>query len=76
MWGLVSCCLALYAGYIGIAIGWAASALAFPDHLAQAIHGFVMCVVQGIAFCRQEFNRMANAARLVNRALLADGQVH
>ena len=68
--------MALDAGYIRIAIGWSACTLAFPDHLAQAIHGFVMRLVQGIAFCREEFNGLANAARLVNRALFADGKVH
>ena len=72
----VARCPALYAGYIRITIGRSACALAFPDHLAQAIHGFMMRVVQGIALCGQEFHRLANAARLVNRALFADGQVH
>ena len=69
-------CAALYAGYIRIAVGRAACALAIPYHLAQAIHGFVVCVVQGITFYREEFNCLTNATRLVNRALFADGQVH
>ncbi len=32
--------------------------------------------VQGIAPVREQLHRLANAARLVNAALLADGQVH
>jgi hypothetical protein len=38
----------LHSGDIGIAIGRAARALAVPQHLAQAFHGGVVRVVQGI----------------------------
>jgi hypothetical protein len=62
----------LDAGDIGSAIGWSASALAFPYHVPQAIHRFMVGQVQGVAPVRQQFKRLPNAARLVDAALFAD----
>ncbi len=61
---------------VGVAIGGAAAALAFPNHLAQGLHGFVMRAVQGVAFGAEQLYRLTDASRLVNRALLAHRQVH
>ena len=68
--------MALHAGDIGIPIGRTTGALAFPQHLSQAFHRVVVRAVQGIALVREQLHRLADAARLVNRALLADGQMH
>ena len=38
--------VALHTGHIGIAVGRLAVALAVPDHLAQALHGGMVCVMQ------------------------------
>ena len=67
---------ALHGGDVGIAVGRAAGALAFPQHLAQAFHGGVVGVVQRIEPFGQQFDCLTDAARLVNAALLADRQVH
>jgi len=66
----------LHAGHVGVAIGRAALALALPQHLAQAVHGHVVRVVQRIEPRREQLHRLADAARLVYAALLADSQVH
>ncbi len=68
--------MALDAVNVGGPIRRTASTLTFPDHLPQAFHGFMMGMVQRIASRRQQFYGLANAARLVNTALLTDGQVH
>lgn len=64
--------VALHAFDIRRAVGRAACALAFPDHLAQAVHRGVVGFVQRVAFGGQQLDGLADAARLVNRALLAD----
>jgi len=51
-------------------------ALAVGQHLAQAFHGFVVGGVQVRAALGQQFHGLADATRLVDAALLADGQVH
>jgi hypothetical protein len=61
---------------VHIAIRHAARALTFVNHAAQAFHGGVMGLVQGVAFVGEQFHGLANAARLVNAALLANRQVH
>jgi hypothetical protein len=66
----------LHAPYIDVAIGGASGTLALPNHLAQAIHGFVVSGVQGVTAVGQHLYGLPNAAGLVNAALLADGQVH
>jgi hypothetical protein len=69
---LISGGLLLDAGNIGRPIGWSASALAFPDHLTQAIHRFMVGQVQGVSSVRQQFKGLPDAARLVDAALFAD----
>ena len=69
-------CPALDTVNISRTIWRVACTLAFPHHLPKTVHRFVMRIVQGVAPGGQQFNRLANAAWLVNRALLADGQVH
>jgi hypothetical protein len=68
--------VALHALNVGGAVRRASGALAFPDHFSQAVHRRVMRFVQRVAPGRQQFDGLADAAWLVNRALLADGQVH
>ena len=58
------------------AVRWSARTLAFPNHLAQAVHRLMVCVMQRVSLCSQQLDRLPNAARLVNRALLADRQMH
>ena len=72
----VFCSPALHTVNVSRTIWRAACALALPHHLPQAVHRFMMRIVQGVKSCCQQFNRLANAAWLVNRTLLADGQVH
>ena len=67
---------ALHTVNVSRTIRRAACPLAFPHHLPQTVHRFMMRIVQGVKSCRQQLNRLANAAWLVNRALFADGQVH
>ena len=45
---------ALHAGNVGLAIGGAACALALPEHLAQAVHGGVVGVVQRVEALGQQ----------------------
>ena len=67
---------ALDAVDVGCAVRRATCALAFPHHLAQAFHCFMVRIVQRIALGGQQLNSLPDAAWLVDRALLADGQVH
>ena len=66
----------LHAVNVDLAIRHFAGSLAFKNHATQAFHRGVMSLVQGLLFVTQQFNGLANAAWLVNAALLADGQVH
>jgi hypothetical protein len=62
-------CAPLHALDVGLPVGRASGALALPQHLAQALHGFVVGVVQRVAPGCQQFHRLPDAARLVDRAL-------
>jgi hypothetical protein len=66
----------LHAVNVNIAIWHFSCALALKNHAPQAFHGGVVRLVQRLFFVTQQFNSLANAAWLVNAALLADGQVH
>jgi hypothetical protein len=68
--------MALNAVNVSCTVRRASCALAFPHHLAQAVHGFMVRVVKRVALGCQKLNRLPNAARLVNGALLADRQMH
>jgi hypothetical protein len=59
-----------------LAIWHFAGSLAFKNHATQAFHRGVMSLVQGLLFVTQQFNGLANTARLINAALFADRQVH
>lgn len=61
---------------VGLPIGWATGALAFPEHVAQALHHFVVGGVQIATPGHEQFNRLADAGWLVDAALFADRQVH
>lgn len=74
--GSVARCASLYTIDIGVAIGWTARALALPNHLAQAVHGLMMRIVQRVAPGGQQLHGLAYAAWLVDGALLTDRQVH
>ena len=52
--------------------GRLAIALAVPKHLSQTFHGDVMRIVQRVTPVREQFNRLADAAWLVNAALFGD----
>ena len=69
-------CPALHTVNVSRTIRRAACPLAFPHHLSQTVHRFMMRIVQGVKSCCQQLNRLANAAWLVDRALFADGQMH
>jgi hypothetical protein len=66
----------LHAVNVDLAIRHFAGSLAFKNHPTQAFHRGVMSLVQGLLFVTQQFNGLANAARLINAALFADRQVH
>jgi len=66
----------LHAVNVDLAIGHFASALAFKNHASQAFHRGVMSVVQRLFFVTEQFNRLTDAAGLVNAALFTDRQVH
>jgi cytochrome c553 len=68
--------LPLHAGDVGVAIRRAASPLALPDHPAQALHRAMVRRMQRVVAVRQQFHRLTDAARLVDRALFADRQMH
>jgi len=68
--------LALHASNIGVTFGWAPRLLTFPQHFPQAVHGFVVGLVQGVAFVGKQFDGLAYASGLVDAALLTDRQVH
>ena len=72
----VSCSPALNTVNVSRAVRRPAGTLAFPYHLAKTVHCFVVRIMQRITFGCQQFNRLPNAARLVDGALFADGQVH
>ena len=74
--GSVPSSLMRNAGEVGLAIRRSPGALAFPQHMPQAIHGFMVGLVQGVAPVREQLKRLPNPTRLVNAALLADGQMH
>jgi len=46
------------------------------NHSAEALHGGVMRLVQGVLFVGEQFYSLSDAPGLVNAALFADGQVH
>ena len=56
------------AGEVGLAIGRSPGALAFPQHMPQAIHGFMVGLVQGVAAVREELNGLPKPTRAGNRA--------
>ena len=72
----VLCGEALHTGQVAVAVRRLASALAFPDHVAQAFHHLVVGIVQGVTPVCQQLDCLADAARLVNTALLGDRQMH
>jgi hypothetical protein len=74
--GSVACRASLYTCDIGVTIGWTARALAFPNHLAQTVHGLMMRIVERVAPGGQQLHGLAYAAWLVDGALFTDGQMH
>ena len=73
---LVARGVALHAGHVRCAIGRAPTALAVLQHPAQALHGIVMGLVQGVVPVGQQLDRLPDAAWLVDAALLRDGEMH
>jgi hypothetical protein len=67
---------ALHRFHVRLAIGRATGALAFPDHLAQALHGDMVGIMQGVQPRCEQLNRLPYTTGLVYGALLADGQMH
>ena len=66
----------MYGIDIGCPVRWAARALAFPQHLAQRVHHLVVGIVQRVTTAGQQLHRLADAAGLVDAALLTHRQVH
>jgi cytochrome c553 len=66
----------LHAIDISLAVGRTPGALALPHHAAETLHRVVVGIEQRAATRGQQLDRLADAARLVDGALLADGQVH
>ena len=73
---LVARGVALHTGHVRRAIGCAPTALAVLQHSAQALHGLVMGLVQGVVPMGQQLDRLPDAAGLVDAALLRDGEMH
>ena len=61
---------------VALAVGRQPAALRGPDHLAQALHHLVLRLVRRAALRRQQLEGLLDAARLVDRHLLGDRQVH
>lgn len=60
---------------VGVAVERRTQALSLPYHLAQAFHDFMGGLVR-VAAADQALVRRADAARMVDRQLLGDRQVH
>lgn len=73
---LVARGVSLHTGHVRCAIWRAPTALAVLQHTAQALHGIVVGMVQRVMAMGQQLDRLPDATRLVNAALLRNGQMH
>ena len=68
--------VSLHTGNVARSVWHDAAGLAVLQHPPQALHHFMVGMVQRVASVGKQFDRLADASRLIDAALLRDGQVH
>ena len=67
---------ALHRINIRLTIRWSSAALAFPQHGSQTFHHLMLRSMQIGSLGGEQLHRLSNALGLIDRTLLADGQMH